>query len=789
MHLQLKLVLGDRLPISAQLVSEAPAFGAGLFLDPRLKGEPLDKDLEHAVRVAEMQDISGLEQQILDLLKKGADGLDADEAGAAEVEQKVVAIVMAGLQSVRRRVLIDCQETKGMTLRGTCKICERKDSELARRDSRIKELEEEVAGITGKNLLLQKEVEELSAALTTASGEGLGANLAATKTEVAKLRAENRELVSELNENDSLVQRQMKSIAELEARLLDSPGRAGSFRSVSPHKCEPPMEDRVFLQQMAAQVHIGLGTLRSDCDALRKEAEAFRAVFPQTVMKLQSQVIHAVDTVQQAEKVAIQCAMNESAKRRALHNELVDLRGAIRCVARVRPLGEDEDPDGLGPAVKQMVGAGKVLLPQICCFDGQERSFEMDSVLGPEATQEDVYTHVKPLVQSVLDGYNICVLAYGQTGAGKTFTMEGTISSPGISGQAMSDLFLLANERQTADFSVTISVFEVYNDMVRDQMVENSAGSRLEIKQTKDGQMHIPELTELEVHSPQEVASLMRTARRNRATFATNLNKHSSRSHSILRVSVSSKCLLTGKQTVGKLQLVDLAGSERASKMDGNSARLKETSAINKSLSALGDVLYALGNKASHVPFRNSKLTYALQDSLCPGAKVLMLLAASPNAASIKETINTLNFGVRVRGVELGTAQIYVDATGGTIKRSSGGEEEKGNGGAPSPTAQPQLQGSSGWQRGSSPRSGGGRAKEQSGTASPSSSRGVLPPAQSSPYLSPGGGGRSRQSSSHRTNSKSASPLKSGSSLEHSNKSALGAAREGRSPSKAKTPR
>mmetsp|Transcript_40148 Transcript_40148/g.102763 ORF Transcript_40148/g.102763 Transcript_40148/m.102763 type:complete len:202 (-) Transcript_40148:68-673(-) len=116
----------------------------------------------------------------------------------------------------------------------------------------------------------------------------------------------------------------------------------------------------------------------------------------------------------------------------------------------------------------------------------------------------------------------------------------------------------------------------------------------------------------------------------------------------------------------GKLQLVDLAGSERIGKMDASQPeRLKETMAINKSLSALGDVLSALGTKAAHIPFRNSKLTYALQDSLCPGAKVLMLLALSPAPASVKESVNTLSFGMRMRSVELGTAQVYVDATNG----------------------------------------------------------------------------------------------------------------------------
>jgi kinesin family protein C2/C3 len=162
-----------------------------------------------------------------------------------------------------------------------------------------------------------------------------------------------------------------------------------------------------------------------------------------------------------------------------------------------------------------------------------------------QATQEDVYSEVRPLVESALDGCNVCILAYGQTGAGKTFTMEGVISAPGIAAQAMTDVFRMLTDRGVG-FTVAMSVLEVYNDTLRDQLAENGAAGRLEIKQTGDGGVHIPDLSEVEVTSQQEVASLIRTARRNRATFATNLNKHSSRSHSILSVRITTACRVTG---------------------------------------------------------------------------------------------------------------------------------------------------------------------------------------------------------------------------------------------------
>ncbi|KAK4398655.1 Kinesin-like protein KIN-14F [Sesamum angolense] len=234
--------------------------------------------------------------------------------------------------------------------------------------------------------------------------------------------------------------------------------------------------------------------------------------------------------------------------------------------------------------------------------------------------KEHIYADTQPLVRSVLDGYNVCIFAYGQTGSGKTYTMSG----PDLTTEET--------------WGVNYRALDIRNN------------SQL-------NGLNVPDASLVPVKCTQDVLDLMRIGQRNRAVGATALNVRSSRSHSILTVHVRGKELVSGSILKGCLHLVDLAGSERVDKSEAVGERLKEAQHINRSLSALGDVIAALAQKSSHVPYRNSKLTQVLQDSLGGHAKTLMFVHINPEVNALGETISTLKFAKRVATINLGAAQ------------------------------------------------------------------------------------------------------------------------------------
>ncbi|CAH2066893.1 unnamed protein product [Thlaspi arvense] len=280
----------------------------------------------------------------------------------------------------------------------------------------------------------------------------------------------------------------------------------------------------------------------------------------------------------------------------------------------------------------------------------------------------DVFEDTAPFATSVIDGYNVCIFAYGQTGTGKTFTMEGTPEDRGVNYRTLKNLFEIIKERENRySYEISVSVLEVYNEQIRDLLVpasqSASALKRFEIRQVSEGNHHVPGLVEASVKNIEEAWDVLKTGSNARAVGKTTANEHSSRSHCIHCVMVKGENLLNGECTKSKLWLVDLAGSERVAKTEVQGERLKETQNINKSLSALGDVIFALANKSSHIPFRNSKLTHLLQDSLGGDSKTLMFVQISPNEKDLSETLCSLNFASRVRGIELGPAKKQLDNT------------------------------------------------------------------------------------------------------------------------------
>jgi kinesin family protein C2/C3 len=250
----------------------------------------------------------------------------------------------------------------------------------------------------------------------------------------------------------------------------------------------------------------------------------------------------------------------------------------------------------------------------------------------------------------------VCIFAYGQTGSGKTYTMSGPEEDRGVNTRALDELFRRTQER-SAMFkdAIEVSMLEIYNEDIHDLLVDGGSREKLEVRQGADGN-YVPGLTAVRVNGLQDVVDLLKVADVNRSQRGTDMNEHSSRSHMMLTVTVTTESRANNTVTRGKLNLVDLAGSERVGKSGAAGQALKEAQNINKSLSALGDVIAARANKQGHVPFRNSTLTYLLQDSLSQDSKTLMIVCISPVQYNAEESYCSLNFASRVATVELGKA-------------------------------------------------------------------------------------------------------------------------------------
>eukprot|EP00750_Incisomonas_marina_P020783 INCI4086.5.p1 GENE.INCI4086.5~~INCI4086.5.p1 ORF type:complete len:1393 (+),score=313.52 INCI4086.5:228-4406(+) len=331
-----------------------------------------------------------------------------------------------------------------------------------------------------------------------------------------------------------------------------------------------------------------------------------------------------------------QAYQREFRLRKRVFNQLQELRGNIRVFVRVRPMLENEVDQGFANAVNCR-GEDTVALTNACTRGNKkggaknESHWELDQVFRPGMSNEQVYAEVEPLVMSAMDGYNVCIFAYGQTGAGKTYTMDGSAADPGVNPRALKTLFAIKEQRAAQfDISVRCSMLEIYNEAIND-LLDPENSQKLSVKIGRRGN-HIPGLTTREVTCPEDVTAIFQEGSHNRSIGATNMNDRSSRSHCMLSVVVESRSKLTGEVLVGRLHNIDLAGSERLTKSGAAGQRAKEAVAINKSLSALGNVIAALANKRAHVPYRDSVLTYALQSSLAGNSKVSVCESARTHA-------------------------------------------------------------------------------------------------------------------------------------------------------------
>ncbi|OWM62940.1 hypothetical protein CDL15_Pgr020234 [Punica granatum] len=320
------------------------------------------------------------------------------------------------------------------------------------------------------------------------------------------------------------------------------------------------------------------------------------------------EVINALENLNKEHERLKMKYLEVSSERKRIYNELIEIKGNIRVFCRCRPLNSAEMANGLASVVEFDPAQDNEL--QVNCSDSSKKQFKFDHVFKPEDDQEAVFAQTKPVVVSVLDGYNVCIFAYGQTGTGKTFTMEGTQENRGVNYRTLEELFRISEDRRgTMRYELSVSMLEVYNERIRDLLVESSDEpvKKLEIKQAAEGTQEVPGLMEVRVFSTEDVWELLRSGSRARSVGSTSANEMSSRSHCLLRVTVRGDNLINGHKTKSHLWMVDLAGSERVGRIEVEGERLKESQFINKSLSALGDVISALASKTAHVPYRKLK--------------------------------------------------------------------------------------------------------------------------------------------------------------------------------------
>ena len=359
----------------------------------------------------------------------------------------------------------------------------------------------------------------------------------------------------------------------------------------------------------------------------------------------------------------------EKILRRKIHNRYMYLRGNMRIMCRLRPFLINEIKNKKSNMETISINNDTILIQEL---NKTPKMFEYDYVFDEQSTQEDIYEEVSLLIQSMIHGNNICIMSYGQTCTGKTYTIQGNNNNKGIASRAVKEIFEIIDNlikknnlqknrnnfengyspsqvRNTSYFikaKINMTIIEIYNEQIFNLLEESTP--KLNIFEDAQGNLIIPDLSPINISNYDEANKLFILSEKFRHTSSTEFNERSSRSHCIFTFNIK---LTNNDNNIirSTLHVIDLAGSERITKTQSNNEKIKkEALSINLSLHSLSNVLFAIANKSGHIPYRDSKLTHFLKDSLNDNYNIMLLLHISPNIKDLSETISTLQFGERI---------------------------------------------------------------------------------------------------------------------------------------------
>ncbi|XP_062575778.1 myosin-11-like isoform X1 [Saccostrea cucullata] len=541
-----------------------------------------------------------------------------------------------------------------------------KDKAIKEVTQQIEKREQQRANEDKKRIAaLEKKIRDLEAggvkpvAAAVAGGKaGSDAGDKVLKEQLANLKRENNELNTKIKQLDAEIKRG--------ARQATTMGNEDKNDLKRKEKILKELEKKYEIEKnKTSKLGENLKTTEEELKVTKKERDEKENELKKVTAELSALGVAAKQGMEAATKVKTLETDNkklmeenkvltenynsERVLRKKYYNMVEDMKGKIRVYCRARPLSSGETERGNFSVVKS---------PDEYTINVESsrgtKEFQFDSIFMEDSTQEKIFDDTNNLIQSAMDGYNVCIFAYGQTGSGKTFTMIGDKEQkfPGIAPRAFERIFSLAHEvRNKFHVKVSSYMMELYNDKLIDLYAKpgTSDDDRMDIKKDKKGLVYVQGAVIKEATNAKELFGLFEEGSKNRHVASTKMNAESSRSHLIIGITIETTNRTTGQVLTGKLSLVDLAGSERVAKTGATAEQLKEAMSINKSLSALGDVISALSSDQQFIPYRNHKLTMLMQDSLGGNAKTLMFVNISPADYNQDETIISLMYASRVK--------------------------------------------------------------------------------------------------------------------------------------------
>ncbi|PSR89207.1 Kinesin-like protein, partial [Actinidia chinensis var. chinensis] len=618
-----------------------------------------------AAKISEMMKSNSLDNAPTQSLLSVVNGIldESFERKNGEIPHRVACLLRKVVQEIERRI-----STQAEHLRTQSNLFKAREEKY---QSRIRVLEALATGTSEESQVVMnqlqhiktektkieenKKAEEQDVIRLAKEKDQINNEILKLKQEMEIARKENEECCIQMETEAKGAQRELADRLKKVTHLLtESRSRVKELEAYSESKNQR-WNKKEHIYQIFTEFHLGaLRELRFSSQSIKQEILSTQKSYSDNFQQLEKKLKALANASENYRAIL--------AENRKIHNELQELKGNIRVYCRIRPFLPGQT---VMQSIVESIGENgdlTVANPSKQGKDGQ-RLFKFNKVYGPTAAQAEVYSDIQPLIRSVLDGYNVCIFAYGQTGSGKTYTMTGPDGASeedwGVNYRALNDLFRISQTRNRIfTFEVSVQMVEIYNEQVRDLLSSDGSQKKLGILSTSQPNgLAVPDASMHPVTSTIDVVELMEIGLKNRAKGATALNERSSRSHSVVTIHVRGTDTKTGASLRGSLHLVDLAGSERVDRSEVTGDRLKEAQHINKSLSALGDVIFALSQKSAHVPYRNSKLTQVLQSSLGGHAKTLMFVQLNPELNSYSESTSTLKFAERVSGVELGAAK------------------------------------------------------------------------------------------------------------------------------------